>query len=300
MWLIYSPFTCTDMDNLTNSINNSLPVAFESVSANNTNAISSSARVVQTTHILRILFSVLSSLFHVGGLCLLFTVKRRKRTSTPITNMVSYSSVTLLIFLSFSEMVQGFFTAVIAVCEIINQKVINFIAMGVVMVSQGMGVCSIYLITLNRLVGALYPLWYRRTMTKKKFYAVVVCVSVIVGGLYVAGMLLYNLPSSSTKSAFIGGVIICLIYFFLLLSTLLDHLRQNFRRNTQVPTQRPTLLCWNQRCWNQCCWNQRCYWIEVCMDEYTTARVCGTFLHINYLSVIRRSTVDSASYLLLY
>ena len=129
------------MDNLTNSVNNSLTIAFD-----NCDKLVNCATLL-TSRLLRIVFSVLTSLFHVGGLCLLFTIKCRKRRSTPTINMVSYTSGTLLIFLSSSEMFQGFFIAVIEVCDIIKQQAVKGIAMAIAIGPQGMGVCSIYLIS---------------------------------------------------------------------------------------------------------------------------------------------------------
>ena len=156
-------------------------------------------------------FPISTIFFHAGGLILLFMVKRRRISSTTTNNMVPYTNVTLLILLSICELSYGFFYTVFAVCEITKQQyAILLSAFLLKSTTMSMSLASIYLITLNRLIGTVYPLWYRSVMTKKKLCAVVVCVNVVVIAFVVGGNVLIMF---STNFWWIGIGIVSFIFF---------------------------------------------------------------------------------------
>ncbi len=125
----------------------------------------------------------LTVFFHSCGLYLLFTVKRKRLSTTP-NNIVPYVNVTLLIMLSFTEMISALSFLVSMVSNLIvtgvnvrtkHYIIVKSIAFYLTWISIGINRATMYSITLNRLISTKYPFWYQSSMSKKKFYTVLIC-----------------------------------------------------------------------------------------------------------------------------
>ena len=186
-----------------------------------------------------ILLSVLVGIFHVGGLYLLFKVKRPSCNN----NMVSYTNFTLLVLLSVSELSCAVFTAAYDVGRIKKQLIVLVGGILLYWFYAGLNLSAYYLITFNRLLSTIRPLWYRRSMTKKKFNILVLIICVVITSTCVAcNVVISMFRVRLTKYVFICRAIILfliVIYFvfciFTYVAILITILKS--RRNTQQDNQ---------------------------------------------------------------
>ena len=119
-------------------------------------------------------------ILHSCGLYLLFKVKK-----TQNDNMVVYCNKKLLIFLSCSELFCGLLFLTSYVILQMKEWLLHSTFTVIMLASAGLSLSATYLITLNRLVSTMCPLWYRCSMTETKFIVVAVSVCVVVTGIQV-------------------------------------------------------------------------------------------------------------------
>ena len=158
-----------------------------------------------------IFLSVMIVIFHSFGLYLLFNVKK-----TRSNNMVGYSNKKLLILLSSTELSNGLFS----ITWLLFMKVpLVLVISGLLMlIGGGLSLSAIYLMTLNRLLSTVYPLWYIRSMSKKKFVVLVVLVCFVVTGLSIGcNIVVYGyrnikIPGITTSSFIICRIIVHLLF----------------------------------------------------------------------------------------
>ena len=134
-------------------------------------------------NITMICVNLLVAILHAGGLYLLIRVKIKPNNSTNNENMVFYTNTRLLIMLSASEMTVSLFLALQRISMLAKLSIVPYIFSSIYQLSVGFSLSTMYLITLNRLLSTVNPLWYRRYVTKVKFTLVAILVFLIVGGL---------------------------------------------------------------------------------------------------------------------
>ncbi len=157
--------------------------------------------------------SIVTFILHVGGVYLIFAVKRRPSTSTS-NNVIVSINLTLLILLSFSETISGLFFIVSSVCWYMKQYIIHHLVLGLMPFSSGLSLSTIYVITINRLVATTHPFWYRSYITKKKFYVGLLCWNVVMVGLFGGSCIVFSLPDAAPITRAMGFGILSLIYLF--------------------------------------------------------------------------------------
>ena len=118
-------------------------------------------------------------------------------------------------------------------------SLISCISSFILYITGGLSLSTIYLITFNRLGSIVYPLWYRRSMRKKKFVVVTVLVCVVVTGLVFGSYLIRIIFVHSPVIVSIGWVIIHLIYDLYLVLCVFTYVAilitiSKSRRNLQV------------------------------------------------------------------
>ena len=117
-----------------------------------------------------------------AGLYLLFKVKKNQGNS-----IVAYTNKRLLALLSSSELTHGIFSMVIFISKIRPIDVDAFDVVDYISItSSGVAYSAVMLITLNRLLSAVYPFKYQHSMTKKKFIIMVVLGVAVMTSLCVA------------------------------------------------------------------------------------------------------------------
>lgn len=131
--------------------------------------------------IARICLYLLVVIFHLIGLYLLVAAKRQ-RAYTPDTHILTYTNIRLLTLLSISQALNHFFMVVVIAGRFSGQAVVVIVATGLFWITSGLSLSTYYLITLNRLLSIRYPLWYRTSMTEKKFTLLSVSVCVFITG----------------------------------------------------------------------------------------------------------------------
>ena len=104
-------------------------------------------------------------------------------------------------------------------------------------ITMGLSLSAVYLITLNRLLGALYPFWYRSSVTQRKFVGVVITVSFVVTTIFTAANEMVTLEYG--LKSMIGLVIQAVeyfIYFVLCICSYIIILKKivESRRDTQA------------------------------------------------------------------
>ena len=144
---------------------------------------------------------LLTVFFHSCGLYLLIKVKKNHGDI-----MVSYTHKRLLALLSGSELLHGIGRIINCIriitmfdAGVIFEKIIFFI----MSITGAIGFSAVNFITVNRLLSAVSPHWYRQYMTKGKFIAVVVSVVAI---LATATTFTTIHGESFTKSKFVSSV----------------------------------------------------------------------------------------------
>ena len=154
---------------------------------------------------------VLAAIFHIGGLYLLLKVRGKQITSSN-NDMVSFTNSWLLILLSFTELLASLLTIIVIFSKYMILST-TFLIVGVFAnLSGGMSLSIVYLMTLNRLLSTLYPLWYRTSLTRTKFVVFTVLLSMLVTSLN----LLFHLTNEgfieSPIMSWIGVIILHIIY----------------------------------------------------------------------------------------
>ena len=141
--------------------------------------------------IVRITLYSLAILMHLIGLYLLIAVKL-KRSSGRTNGILSKINTRLLILLSISELSGGLFGLVKTITGSYLTKqlvLVESISLYLGWISQSVCLATVYAITLNRLLSALYPFRYMGEMTKTKFSIIYLCLlmvcSLFYGGAYV-------------------------------------------------------------------------------------------------------------------
>ena len=190
-------------------------------------------QVVITTHsfqwkndLSRVIASFLhlvSVILHTCGLYLLMKIKK-----TRSSNMVVYTNKNLLVLLSCSELSTGLFSIIGHICLIMDSPNIAVsIPASIMWISGGFSLSVIYMITLNRLLSAVFVLWYRRMMTKRIFVVMVGSVGVIMAGISMgcnAMVYGYGITTSLTSACIISRLIITLLYSFYLIFCVLTYI----------------------------------------------------------------------------
>ena len=125
--------------------------------------------------VVRFILHLMVVLLHSCGLHFLWKIKR-----TRTDNMVAYSNKILLVLLSISELAYGILSIVCGMSLLMRSPVLLILSVVMGWLCLTFSASAIYLITLNRLLTLVHPIWYRRTVTKKKFVVGVVLVCVVV------------------------------------------------------------------------------------------------------------------------
>ena len=187
---------------------------------------------------------VVASVFHSIGLYLLITVKRKRLTSTNDNdnNMVVYTNFVLLTLLSTWELL---FSLCWSLNTLHDNKLVYRVFLEISGLAMGLSFSAVYIITLNRLLVAIYPFRYRSLMTKVKFVCMVFTVSALVTGIHSAGDEIYfdNNPSKSTIGIVLLGSVY-LTYFIFCVSSYIAIFKKLFesRRNTQTDVENERLI----------------------------------------------------------
>jgi len=154
---------------------------------------------------------------HTTGLFLLINMKILNPT---VNNdaIVCFTNTTLLMMLSACEMAASFTISIERIIYFIkpSKKMSSissiFHAFGL-QISIGISVSTMFLITLNRLLSCVYPMWYRRRLTKKKFAGFATMVSVFTA-LGTSFKTLMMCRAHSKSSFMIPWVIMDFVYSF--------------------------------------------------------------------------------------
>ena len=159
---------------------------------------------------------LIGTVFHSLGLYLLLKIKKIQAG-----NMASYTNKKLLVLLSCSELSYGLFVSITYTTFLSGKKsneVEVTIPGSIAMISWGISLSATFLTTLNRLLSTVYPLWYRATITKKKFVVVVVSVTVVISTTTTISSLVYfHVIAASPKSIVICRAVIFQFTFDLVL-----------------------------------------------------------------------------------
>ena len=153
-------------------------------------------------------FRVLIIVSSCFGLFLLITVKRKRTTDN---NMVAYSNFYLLALLTISGLCSSVFTIGERISSYMEQEFASSICDIFNWMMYGIYLSLMYLITLNRLLSVIHPIWYRSSFTKRKFFCTVGMVGVLVTGFMMIGAwIVYRVPTASS----IGTTIVGSLYLF--------------------------------------------------------------------------------------
>ena len=161
-----------------------------------------------------VVLCISTTIFISYGVFLLVAVKGRRRSTS---NMVAYTNTTLLIMMSTC----GLGYSMIRLIDIVlkswfsKQKVLIQINVYFCWVDTSFYFSTIYLITLNRLLSTVYPIWYATSMTKKIFFIKTVVVCTVVTVLNVTGLVNFF---SKTNSKFGAGLLTILYTNYLIFS----------------------------------------------------------------------------------
>ena len=143
---------------------------------------------------------------------------------------------------------------------------------------MGLSFSTMYLMTLNRLLVALYPFRYRRSMTKRKFTGLVLSVSITVSTIFCTGC--YLSSNSGWWMMLFGGVVLNLVYivyfifcvcsYILILKKLINS-QQATRTNMQHESSSNTDLMF---IWKEL--RRRGYIIPLTVYHLHVLNICGT------------------------
>ena len=185
------------------------------------------------------LFHATASIFHCMGLFLLMTVKRTRLSDT--NNMVLYSNFVLLTLLSTWELLFSTSNASLRIIrQFVNKEHTRPVRFYFDTITMGLSFSTIYLMTLNRLLGSLYPFWYIRWMTKRRFLCVVLSVTSLISTIMIAGNIMgrYGDPLSSfvgedvmVPTVYLSYFVFCVTTYILIFKKILES-RRNTRTNT--------------------------------------------------------------------
>ena len=180
---------------------------------------------------------LIGTVFHSCGFYLLLKIKKIQTG-----NMASYTNKKLLVLLSCSELLYGLFVAITNTSILSGKKSDDLeviIPGSIAMISWGISISATFLITSNRLLSTVYPLWYRATITKKKFVVVVVSVTVVVTTIStICSLVYFQIIATSSNSIVISRVfmviflnlflIFCIFTYIVILISIV-----NSQRNSQ-------------------------------------------------------------------
>ena len=133
---------------------------------NSTILMNRSIQLSSSSYIAANILHLIGVLFHSCGFYLLLKVKK-----TQTNNIVAFSNKRLLALLSSSEIGNALF-CIAAYTSLLFSAPLNVVGISSLMswISNALSLSAIYLITFNRLVSSVNPLWYRKWMTKRKFF----------------------------------------------------------------------------------------------------------------------------------
>ena len=170
----------------------------------------------------QLVLSVLVMVFHFTSILLhslsLYSVLILRTARLRTVNITSFTNQWLLVSLSISEMVNSVTTVIFHASFISrneNGVVARFAAVGS-FVGAGMALSTVWSITINRLLSTSQPFWYRRSVTRRRFVGLFVCLCVVVAGLHVAGAQVYVVGlyrDGGDNKLVIGGSIGIILYF---------------------------------------------------------------------------------------
>ena len=140
---------------------------------------------------------ILNSFFISYGLFLLITIKQRR---TLTNNMVAYTNVSLLMMLSGSGLSTSVLFIITQAGWFFKLEFVHKIGKLLVWVIGSLYVSTVYMITTNRLMCTIYPIWYATSMTKTTFYAVVLLVGTALTGFKSSGGFILHLTKENNRS----------------------------------------------------------------------------------------------------
>ena len=185
---------------------------------------------------------ILTTMFGSYGLFLLITVKRRRDSTNSI---VTYTNLTLLIMLSSCGLLETCVYIVAQIGWFLKHRIVSLIGQLVSRLVGAVTLSTVYMITGNRLLSAIYPIWYRTTMTKTIFYISTMVVSTVIVGVWCAPVVMYmNSRSSAMKvgaiieSVLYGGLSIFSILTYVLIFRALLESRKNSQTNSKEERNR--------------------------------------------------------------
>ena len=132
-----------------------------------------------------------------------------------MTNMAVYTNYRLLILLSMSELITSIFIIIgTGTWVLVKQVIVISISYFFIVLNAGISLSAVYLLTLNHLLCASCAVWYRKSMTRKKFLVTSVLVCGLITGLNLGCSLVLRIfdqryPTVST----ICGVIAQLLHY---------------------------------------------------------------------------------------
>ena len=184
-----------------------------------------------------ILLNTIAIISHSVGLYLLSTAKRNEaQSNNNRNNMVSYTNFKLLIMLSVGELLSGLLHIIVVASLGRNHPLVTIIVGNLQSASSTMGLSTIFLITLNRVLSISYPLWYRSSVTKNKFIGVVVLTS-LAFVCPTAGFQCLSFWYKEFGYVFgtIGNILYCFYFFFCIFSyVFIAKMILKSRRNVQI------------------------------------------------------------------
>ena len=154
--------------------------------------------------------SIIVIFLHSIALCLLIKAKGKRLSSSTnnnTTTMVVLSNFILLVLISSWELL---FCVIRIIMDNLDHENVVYEYLLSVNISMGLSISTMYLMTLNRLLVALYPFRYQSSMTKRKFAGLVLSVSITVSAIFTTGSYLFY--NSGWKTMLIGGVMNNLVY----------------------------------------------------------------------------------------
>ena len=185
----------------------------------------------------RIGLSIQTILLISYGLFLLITVKGLPASTN---NMVGYTNITLLIILSISGLSESLLYIIAQIGWFLKHDEVYRLSRLFEWVVGAVYFSTVYLITSNRLLSSVYPIWYRTSMTKTAFFVGVLALCVVLTGLSVTGAVMYF--SDETNTSKMGAGILTSVYGSYIMfsictyTTIFRTIRQSRRISRPNPT----------------------------------------------------------------